>query len=147
MHFGGDAMRVPAIAASILSIAIALTCFAPPPHAQSPTPVTGAPTVKRTPLQKFDVTGTSYETIIGIAELAAESAVGRHTHFGFESGYLLEGELTLMIDGQPPKTLKAGDSYYVPAGVAHDAKSGSKSAKVIATYVVEKGKAFATPAK
>jgi hypothetical protein len=27
-------------------------------------------TIKRTPLQKFDVPGTRYETVIGIAEIA-----------------------------------------------------------------------------
>jgi len=30
---------------------------------------------------------------------------------GPESGYLLEGELVLLVDGQPPKPLKAGESY------------------------------------
>ncbi len=39
-----------------------------------------------------------------------------------------------------------GDSYLVPAGAVHDGKSGPNGAKVIATYVVEKGKPLATPA-
>ena len=63
-----------------------------------------------------------------------------------ESGYVLDGKMTLLIDGQPPKTLKVGDSYQVPAGAIHDGKSGDKGVKVIATYVVEKGKPLATPA-
>ncbi len=123
--------------------------LAAPALAQQPTPppiTAGAQNIKRTPLQKFDVPGTNYETVIGIAEIVANVNVGRHTHAGPESGYLLEGEATLLIDGQPPKELKAGDSYAVPAGAIHDAKSGPKGAKVIATYVVEKGKPFAAPA-
>ena len=60
---------------------------------------------------------------------------------------MLEGEMVLMIDGQPDKTVKAGESYQVPSGAAHDAKSGPKGAKVIATYVVEKGKPLASPVK
>ena len=103
-------------------------------------------TIKRTPLQKFDVPGTSYETVIGSAELAPNVNVGRHTHPGPESGYLLEGEFTLLVEGQPPLVVKAGDSYKVPPGAIHDARSGDKGAKVIATYVVEKGKPLATPA-
>jgi quercetin dioxygenase-like cupin family protein len=63
-----------------------------------------------------------------------------------ESGYVLEGEMTLLVDGQPPKQLKAGDSYQIPVAAPHDGKSGARGAKVIATYVVEKGKPLATPA-
>ena len=59
--------------------------------------------IKRTPLQKFDVPGTSYETVIGIAELPPNAMIGKHTHFGTESGYMLQGEITLLIDGQPPR--------------------------------------------
>jgi quercetin dioxygenase-like cupin family protein len=103
--------------------------------------------IKRTPLQKFDVPNTNYETVIGIAEIAPNVNVGRHTHPGPESGYLLEGEFTLLVDGQPPLVVKAGDSYKVPPGAIHDARSGDKGAKVIATYVVEKGKPLASPAQ
>jgi hypothetical protein len=53
---------------------------------------------------------------------------------------------TLLIEGQPPLQLKASDSDKVPSGTIHDARSGDKGAKVIATYVVEKGKPLATPA-
>lgn len=104
-------------------------------------------TIKRTPLQKFDVPGTKFETVIGIAEIAPNVLIGRHTHPGPESGYMLEGEMILMIAGQPDKTVKAGESYQVPSGAVHDAKTGSKGARVIATYVVEKGKPLASPAK
>lgn len=136
------------LAAPVLSVALALTWLVSLPQAQSPPPVTkGAEGIKRIPLQKFDVTGTGYETVVGIAEVAADMSVGRHSHFGTEVGYVIEGEATMMIDGQPSRILKAGDSYLVPAGVVHDAKAGPKGAKVIATYVVEKGKALATPAK
>lgn len=121
------------------------------PRAQqpaSPPAVTqGAGNIKRTPLQKFDVPGTNYETFIGIAEVVPNVKIGRHTHPGPESGYILEGDMVLLIDGQPPKPLKAGDSYQIPAGAIHDGESGPKGAKVIATYVVEKGKPLATPAK
>ena len=58
----------------------------------------------------------------------------------------MAGEMVRMIEGKPPLTLKAGDSYQVPPGATHDARSGDKGAKVLAVYVVEKGKALATPA-
>lgn len=103
--------------------------------------------IKRTPLQKFDVPGTNFETVIGIAEIVPNMSIGRHTHPGPESGYMLEGEMVLMVQGQPDKTVKIGESYQVPAGAVHDAKTGPQGAKVIATYVVEKGRPLATPAQ
>lgn len=104
------------------------------------------PTIKRTPLQKFDVPGTNYETVIGIAEVVPDVSIGRHSHPGPELGFMLDGEMVLMVAGQPDKTVKSGESYQVPAGAIHDAKAGPKGAKVIATYVIEKGKPLATPA-
>ena len=102
--------------------------------------------IKRTPLQKFDVPGTNYETVIGIAEIVPNVLIGRHTHPGPESGYMLEGDMTLLVDGQPPLVVKTGESYRIPPGAVHDAKSGPRGTKVIATYVVEKGKPLASPA-
>jgi quercetin dioxygenase-like cupin family protein len=125
----------------LVCAAVVMLAFAGAALAQAPAPI------KRTPLQKFDVPGTGYETVIGIAEIVPNVNIGRHTHPGPESGYMLEGEMTLLVDGQPPKPLKAGDSYQIPPGAIHDAKTGAAGAKVIATYVVEKGKPLASPAQ
>ena len=108
-------------------------------------PAATAP-IKRTLLQKVDVPTANYETVTGIAELAPSVNVGRHTHPGPETGYVLDGELTLLVDGKPPQTLKPGDSYQIPPVAVHDARAGDKGAKVLAVYVVEKGKPLASPA-
>ncbi len=106
-----------------------------------------APGIKRTLLQRIDI-GNNMEVILGIAEIAPGGAVGRHTHFGVETGYALAGQSSLEVEGEPPKLLNAGDSYVIPAGKVHDAKVvGDAPAKVLAVYVVEKGKPLATPAK
>ena len=102
--------------------------------------------IKRTPLQKVDIPGTSYETVTAIAEVAPGANAGRHTHPGPETGYVIEGDMVLMIDGQPAKPLKAGDSYQIPSGSVHDVKAGDKGMKVMAVYMVEKGKPIASPA-
>ncbi|MGO4715120.1 cupin domain-containing protein [Bradyrhizobium sp. 2TAF24] len=102
--------------------------------------------IKRTPLQKVEFPD-GYNTVTGIAEIQPGGTAGRHTHPGIETGYILEGEADLIIDGQPDKHLKAGDSYAIPAGVVHDAKvHGDKSLKVLGIYVVDKTKPLATPA-
>ena len=83
-----------------------------------------------------------------LAEFVPGGAAGRHTHPGEELGYVVEGTLELLIDGQPPRTVKAGESFFVPAGMVHDGRNvGSGPAKVLATYIVEKGKPVASPAK
>jgi quercetin dioxygenase-like cupin family protein len=98
-------------------------------------------------LQRFDVPGTGYETVIAVAEIAPNVSIGRHTHPGPESGYLIEGDFELMVDGEPPRQLRAGESYKVPPNTVHDARTGPRGAKVIATYVVEKGQPLASAAK
>lgn len=105
-----------------------------------------APAIKRTLLQRIDV-GDNREAILGLAEISPGAAAGRHTHFGVEFGYVVEGSASLEVEGEMPKLLKAGDSYMIPAGKVHDAKTvGDKPVKVLATYVVEKGKPLSTPA-
>ena len=101
--------------------------------------------IKRTPLQKTDFPD-GYTTVTGLAEIQPGVAAGRHVHPGIETGYVLEGETVLSVDGQPDRTLRAGDSFTIPAGVPHDARVvGNKPAKVLAIYVVERGKPLATP--
>jgi quercetin dioxygenase-like cupin family protein len=102
--------------------------------------------IKRTPLQKIEFPD-GYNTVTGIAEIAPGGSAGRHTHPGIETGYVLEGEADLVIEGKPDQHLKAGDSYAIPAGVVHDAKvHGDKSLKVLGVYVVDKTKPLASPA-
>jgi len=73
------------------------------------------------------VPGTNYETVIGMAEIVPNVNIGRHTHPGPESGYMLEGDMTLLVEGQPPLALKTGESYKIPPGAVHDAKTGDKA--------------------
>lgn len=105
-----------------------------------------APAIKRTILQRADVADSGREVVLGLAEIAAGGATGRHTHFGVETGYVLEGNSVIEIEGEAPRALKAGDSYMIPAGKVHDARAHGGAVKVLATYVVEKGKPLATPA-
>lgn len=102
----------------------------------------------RTMLQKGDLSAPGREAVQVRAEFAPGVAAGKHTHPGEELGYVMEGTLLFEVEGKPPVTLKAGDVFFVEAGRVHDGKNvGDGSAKVLATYVVEKGKPLATPVK
>ena len=94
-----------------------------------------------------DVSVPGREAVVARVTVAPGAFAGRHTHPGDEISYLLEGQTELLIDGQPPRLVKAGESFVIPAGVVHDAhNTGSTPAQVIGVYVVEKGKPLATPA-
>lgn len=101
----------------------------------------------RTLVGRADVSVPGREAVVARVEVAPGARAGRHTHPGDEISYLLEGETELLIDGQPPRTVKAGESFVIPAGVVHDAhNTGSAPARLVGVYVVEKGKPLASPA-
>ena len=100
--------------------------------------------IKRTPLRTIDFP-PGFTTVTAIAEMSPGICIGRHTHPGIESGYVMEGDLVLKIEGKPEQTLKAGASFESPPNTVHDACTVS-GFKVLATYVVEKGKPLASPA-
>ena len=105
------------------------------------------PGIKRTPLQSIDFP-EGYKTVTGLAEVAPGHASGMHTHPGIETGYVLDGEVLMIVEGQPDRTLKPGDSFVIPSGAKHDVKSvGSMPAKAISVFVVDKSKPLASPAK
>jgi quercetin dioxygenase-like cupin family protein len=106
------------------------------------------PGFTRKMLQDQNLSVSERHAVQVVAEFVPGGAAGRHTHPGEELGYVLEGTLQLEVAGQPPRTLKAGESFFIPAGTVHDGKNiGSGPAKVLATYIVEKGKPVASPAK
>ena len=77
------------------------------------------------------------------------AALGRHYGSGPEMFYVLEGTLTVEPDGQPPVTLKAGESGYSPAKHIHNGKnpSSAEPTKLLGFWVAEKGQPLATPVK
>ena len=106
------------------------------------------PTFTRTQLQDQDLSVAGRHGVMARSEFQPGAESGRHFHPGEEFGYLLEGSLELTIDGKPPMVLKPGDPIFIPAGAVHNAKNvGKGPAKVLATYVLEKGKPLATAVK
>jgi quercetin dioxygenase-like cupin family protein len=105
------------------------------------------PGIKRTIVKTQDVSG-GHQAIIASVTIAPGASAGRHTHPGEEISYVIEGEGEVLIDGQPPLQIKAGDGFVIPAGAIHDARNtGAVPIKLAAVYYIEKGKPLATPAK
>ncbi len=121
--------------------ALSLSIFCVAAQAQiQPSPI------KRTPIGKIEVPGSSYEVITALVEITPGFKAGRHSHPGTVQVQMQDGEFWLAIDGQPEKVYKAGDVFEVPSGAIHNEGAvGDRPAKFIGTYVVEKGKPMVQP--
>ena len=104
------------------------------------------PTFTRTVLQRGDISVPGREAIMGRGDFPPGTGTGKHTHFGEEVSYVLEGSMVLEVEGKPSRTLSAGDVFFIETGKVHGAQNtGTGGAKVLATYIVEKGKPLTTP--
>ena len=103
------------------------------------------PGFKRTVIQQGDLSTPGREVVQAIAEFQGGATVGKHTHPGEEVGYVLEGSILLEQDGKPAVTLGPGKTFLIPPATVHNATNkGTSVARVLATYIVEKGKPVAT---
>ncbi|QCY11989.1 cupin domain-containing protein [Pseudomonas sp. MPC6] len=122
-----------------IAASVALTAFAGVSQAQEPAKSwqTG---IHRTDLLKRDLDVAGREVIQVLVDIDPGVSSPKHSHPGVEVAYVLEGTFEYQLEGQPPVTLKAGESLYIPAGTAHVAKNvGAGKASELATYIVKKG--------
>jgi quercetin dioxygenase-like cupin family protein len=134
--------------AGVASCALcALTGFIATDASAQTTPPATTPGVKRTILSQSDGPSPGYVTLQVAIEIEAGVMIGRHTHPGIESAYILEGGLDVPIEGQPTRGYKPGEGFVVPPNTPHaGGKNGDKLTRIVSTYIVEKGKPLASPA-
>lgn len=101
--------------------------------------------IGRTVLQQADISVAGREVVTVKAEFSKGATTGRHTHPGEEVTYVLDGMLTLEVEGAPTWVVKAGQAFLVPAGKVHNAIATDGSVTAVANYIVEKGKPLSTP--
>jgi quercetin dioxygenase-like cupin family protein len=95
--------------------------------------------LSRTDLVRRDLDVDGREVIQVRVDFDAGVASPKHSHPGVEVAYVIDGTFEYQLEGQPPVTLKAGDSLYIPAGTAHVAKNiGQGKGSELATYIVKK---------
>jgi quercetin dioxygenase-like cupin family protein len=104
--------------------------------------------IKRTDLQRQDLSVPGREVVQVRVDIPAGAAFPKHSHPGEEMVYMIEGLLEYQLEGRPPVTLKAGEVLFIPAGAVHAVKNvGSGNGAELATYIVEKGKPLLTLAE
>ncbi|MBY3142182.1 cupin domain-containing protein [Rhizobium laguerreae] len=125
----------------IQAIALALVLGgAAAAHAEQP--------LQRTDLLKSDIDVPGHEVVQVRVDFAPGVLAPSHSHPGEEIAFVIEGTLEYQLEGRQPVTLKAGQSLFIPTGVAHSAKNvGSGKASELATYIVRKGEPLVVPAK
>ena len=106
-----------------------------------------APGLTRVLVTRADVSVPGREAVIARVEVAPGGVAGWHTHPGDEISYIAEGEAMLLVAGQAPRKVAAGEGFVIPAGVVHNARNDSAApVKLVGVYVVDKGQPLASPA-
>ncbi|WLG41964.1 cupin domain-containing protein [Pseudomonas rhodesiae] len=96
--------------------------------------------LSRTDLVHQDLGADQREVIQARVDFEPGVTSPRHAHPGVEIAYVISGTFEYRLEGQQPVTLTAGDSLFIPAGVAHIARNvGREHGSELATYVVKKG--------
>lgn len=100
----------------------------------------------RTVLERHDLSVPGREGVLVQTVLAPGAKEPRHTHPGDFMAYVQEGTITLIADGQPTRTAKAGEVFFVPAGQIHAGENnGNTPVKLLVSFFVEKGKPLTSP--
>lgn len=123
-----------------LAASLALGAFAGLTHAEDVKAAKSWQTgLHRTDLLRGDLGAADREVIQVRVDFEPGVAAPKHSHPGVEIAHVDSGTFEYQLEGQPPVTLKAGDSLFIPEGVAHTAKNvGSTTASELATYIVKK---------
>ncbi len=79
-----------------------------------------APNVSRRVLLTQDLSIPNYQTAFVEVIIPAGGREGRHTHPGSAVVHVLEGSLTLDMEGVPSKTYQVGETFYIDTGKIHE---------------------------
>jgi quercetin dioxygenase-like cupin family protein len=71
-----------------------------------------------------------HEMLLSIADLAANAVVPAHSHPHEQGGTVVFGELELTIGGET-RWLQPGDTYIIPGGMEHGARTGDAPARIL----------------
>ena len=70
---------------------------------------------------------------------------GWHVHPGEEVGYIIAGQVEMMVQGRATVVLRAGDGFLIPPRTPHNARDlGPDTGRMLSTYIVETGQPIAT---
>jgi quercetin dioxygenase-like cupin family protein len=111
-------------------------------------PQSNLPLFASKPIITSPLTGDEQRQMVLISvAIQPTGAVPFHTHPGDCVGTVVEGVVELLVDGQPPKRVIAGETYSNLRGTIHGFRNvGESPAKLLNSLVVDKGVPFVIPA-
>jgi quercetin dioxygenase-like cupin family protein len=111
-------------------------------------PQSNLPLFASKPIMISPLTGDEQRQMVLISvAIQPTGAVPFHTHQGDCVGTVVEGIVELLVDGQPPKRVIAGETYSNLRGTIHGFRNiGESPAKLLNSLVVDKGVPFVIPA-
>ena len=107
-----------------------------------------APLFASKPIMAAPVTGDDKkEMVLMSVSIQPTGAVPMHTHPGDCVGSVVEGTVELLVEGQPPRRVAAGEAYSNLRGTVHGFRNvGDTQAKLLNSLVVDKGAPRVQPA-
>jgi quercetin dioxygenase-like cupin family protein len=84
------------------------------------------PPIRRTEVLRVDMAGMEdHEAHMWVGEVAQGAETGLRTHPTPRFVYVLEGEVTLEVEGQPPQVFRAGEGFQELPDVVHNVRNAS----------------------
>lgn len=116
-------------------------------QAQQP-PAPSAPAYVAKPVIVSPVTGDEKKQVVLMAvTIQPSGAVPLHTHPGDCVGSVVEGTVELLVEGQAPRRVAAGEAYGNLRGTVHGFRNvGEGQARLLNSLVVDKGVPAVQPA-
>jgi len=117
---------------------------------EQPQAPVAAPQLKRTVVIKSDLEGMPGKQMLAwVAEISPGATSGWHYHPYDEFVYILDGAVTMQVEGEAPVTLQPGETFRAPANAAHMATNASETspAKGMVFGLTSKGEPLAVPVK
>ena len=110
--------------------------------APSPQPFTSRP-IMVSPMSGHE----KMELVLLSVSIQPAGDVPMHTHPGDCVGSVVEGAVDLLVDGQPPRRVAAGEAYSNSRGTVHGFRNaGDVPARLLNSLVVDKGAPRVQPA-
>src|SRR4051794_19298353 len=101
--------------------------------------------LRRTEVQRSSSSIPGREIVQVLTEIPVGVESGWHTHPGEEVGYIVAGTVEMMTDGEPSRTLHAGDGFLMRPGQPHNARDvGPGTGRMLSTYLVQVGEPLVT---
>ena len=85
------------------------------------------------------------EIVQVVTEIPPGVESGWHVHPGEEVGYIIVGNIEMMVQGRETVVLRAGDGFLIPPRTPHNALDlGPETGQMLSTYIVETDEPLAT---